>query len=86
MDYDVIHVHSLPDFEVFAAFIAKLLGAKLVLDIHDLMPEFYANKFDKSSRSLIFRSLALVERMSVAFSDHVIAANDLWFAKLESRC
>ena len=84
--YDVIHVHSLPDFEVFAAFIAKLLGAKLVLDIHDLMPEFYANKFDKSSRSLIFRSLALVERMSVAFSDHVIAANDLWFAKLESRC
>lgn len=84
--YDIIHVHSLPDFEVFAAFIAKLLGAKLILDIHDLSPEFYANKFDKSNRSFVFKSLALAERMSVAFSNHVIAANDLWFAKLESRC
>ena len=84
--YDVIHVHSLPDFEVFAALVAKLFGAKLILDIHDLSPEFYANKFGKSQRSLVFRSLALAERLSVAFADHVIAANDLWFAKLESRC
>jgi glycosyltransferase involved in cell wall biosynthesis len=84
--YDVIHVHSLPDFEVFAAIIAKLLGAKLILDIHDLSPEFYANKFNRSQDSLIFKSLALVERMSVAFVEHVIAANDLWFTKLEGRC
>jgi glycosyltransferase involved in cell wall biosynthesis len=84
--YDVIHVHSLPDFEVFAACIAKLLGARLILDIHDLSPEFYANKFGKSSGSLVFRSLALVERSSVAFADHVIAANDLWFDKLQARC
>lgn len=29
--YDLIHVHSIPDFEVFAALGAKLLGAKVVL-------------------------------------------------------
>ena len=34
--YDVIHVHSVPDFEVFAALIPKLLGAKIILDIHDI--------------------------------------------------
>ena len=83
--YDVIHVHSLPDFEVFAACIAKLFGARLILDIHDLSPEFYANKFDKASDSLVFRSLAFVERRSIAFADHVIAANDLWFDKLDAR-
>lgn len=84
--YDVIHVHSLPDFEVFAACLAKLLGAKLILDIHDLSPEFYANKFGKSGDSLVFRSLAAAERASVAFADHVIAANDLWHDKLKARC
>jgi glycosyltransferase involved in cell wall biosynthesis len=83
--YDVVHVHSLPDFEVFAAAIARLLGARLILDIHDLSPEFYANKFGRDTDSFAFRSLAWLERRSVAFADHVIAANDLWHAKLASR-
>lgn len=83
--YDVIHVHSLPDFEVFAAAIAKLLGARLILDIHDLSPEFYANKFGRDAGSAAFRVLAWLERRSVAFADHVIAANDLWHAKLAAR-
>lgn len=34
--YDVIHVHSVPDFLVFTALLPKLMGAKIVLDIHDL--------------------------------------------------
>ncbi|MBD3347437.1 MAG: glycosyltransferase WbuB, partial [Chitinivibrionales bacterium] len=33
--YDIIHVHSVPDFEIFAALFTKLFGAKLILDIHD---------------------------------------------------
>ena len=33
--YDIVHVHSVPDFEVFAALIPKLSGAKIILDIHD---------------------------------------------------
>src|SRR5215475_3301964 len=42
--YDVIHVHNLPDFLVFAAWYPKLTGTKLILDIHDLMPELFASK------------------------------------------
>jgi hypothetical protein len=34
--YDLIHVHSVPDFEVFAAIFAKLTGAKVILDIQGL--------------------------------------------------
>src|ERR1035437_7972695 len=44
--YDIIHVHSVPDFEVFATFIPRLLGARVILDIHDIVPEFYASKFN----------------------------------------
>ena len=34
--YDVVQVHSLPDFEVFATLIPRLLGARVILDIHDI--------------------------------------------------
>ncbi len=83
--YDVIHVHSVPDFEVFATLIPKLLGAKVILDIHDIVPEFYAAKFGVSHQSLAFKSLKAVERVSTAFADHVIAANELWLDRITAR-
>ena len=43
--YRVVQVHNLPDFLVFAAVLPKLFGARLILDLHDLMPEFYAARF-----------------------------------------
>jgi len=66
--YDLIHVHSVPDFEVFAALIPKWMGAKVILDIHDIVPEFYASKFNKGKDSLVFKTLVLVEKLSIAFS------------------
>jgi glycosyltransferase involved in cell wall biosynthesis len=83
--YDLIHVHSLPDFEVFAALYPKLTGSKIILDIHDIVPEFYASKFNASPKSLAFRMLCRVEQMSAAFSDHVIASNHIWEKRLEGR-
>jgi glycosyltransferase involved in cell wall biosynthesis len=82
--YEIIHVHSIPDFEVFAALYAKLTGSKIILDIHDIMPEFYASKFH-APQGLTFRLLVAVERMSAAFSDHVIAANHIWQDRLQQR-
>ena len=83
--YDVIHIHSVPDFLVFAAWLARLTGAKIVLDIHDVVPEFYASKFKAPPGSLSFGSLLLVEKLCTAFADHVIVANDVWREKLISR-
>lgn len=83
--YDLIHVHSVPDFEVFATLIPKLAGAKVLLDIHDIIPELYISKFKLTPKSLMFRLLTLVERLSIAYSDHVIIANHLWWEKLVSR-
>ncbi len=83
--YQLIHVHSVPDFEVFAAVIPKLMGAKVILDIHDIVPEFYVGKFKTSKSSFAFRFLVLVERLSTAFANHVIISNHIWQERLESR-
>jgi glycosyltransferase involved in cell wall biosynthesis len=83
--YALIHVHSIPDFEVFATFIAKLTGARIILDIHDIVPEFYASKFHVSRKSLVFKALVFMERLSIGFSDHVIIANHIWERTLMSR-
>jgi glycosyltransferase involved in cell wall biosynthesis len=83
--YGLVHVHSVPDFEVFAALVPKIGGASVILDIHDLVPELYATKFGVSHGSVVFRALCMIERASCAFADHVIAANDLWFQRLATR-
>lgn len=83
--YDLIHVHSVPDFEVFAAIVPRLFGAKVILDIHDIVPEFYASKFSVEDKSLVFKSLVAVERLSSAFCHHVIVSNDIWLARLQER-
>ncbi len=55
--YDLVHIHSIPDFEVFVAWLPKITGSKLILDIHDIVPEYYASKFRISARSLTFKLL-----------------------------
>jgi len=83
--YDLVHVHSVPDFLVFAALYPRLTGSKVILDIHDILPEFYASKFGVSKKSTIFKTLLLVEWASARFVDHVIIANDLWRERITSR-
>ena len=83
--YDLIHVHSVPDFEVFATLIPKLWGAKIILDIHDIVPEFYASKFRTEKNSFVFRLLLFIERISGSYADHVIIANHIWQKTLVNR-
>ena len=46
---DLVHVHNMPDFLVLAGIIPRCFKKKLILDIHDSMPETYSTKFDKLS-------------------------------------
>lgn len=83
--YDMIHVHNIPDFLVFAAWYPKLTGAKVILDIHDIVPELFANKFGASGHSALVWGLKHVEKLSASFADHVILANHLWLDKYTRR-
>jgi glycosyltransferase involved in cell wall biosynthesis len=83
--YDVVHVHNVPDFLVFAAISPKWKGVPVILDIHDLLPEFYASKFNVGDHSFIFKLLTFAERCSAAFATHMIIANHLWRDRLVAR-
>lgn len=85
--YDVIHVHNMPDFMIFATLVPKLLGAKAVLEVQDVSPELMAAKARPGSRArnLLFRLAALQERVSTAFSDHVITVGWPFEQKLLGR-
>jgi glycosyltransferase involved in cell wall biosynthesis len=76
--YDLLHIHNMPDFLVFAAWYPKLTGARILLDIHDIVPELFANKFGTDNGSATVLALKGVEYLSARFSDHVIVSNHLW--------
>ncbi|MHA1395471.1 MAG: polysaccharide deacetylase family protein [Promethearchaeota archaeon] len=73
--YDIIHIHNFPNFLVFSTVIQKLLGSKVILDIHDPMPELFQSKFRVSDNSLLNRILFLEEKISSSFVDAIITAN-----------
>ena len=62
--YDLVHVHNIPDFLIFSAWPARLRGSRLLLDIHDIVPEFFASKFNADEQSCLVRGLKLMERAS----------------------
>jgi len=80
--YDVIHINSVPDYLVFMGLIPKIFGSKIILDIHDLMPEFFSQKFNKGMESFYIKILLFLEYISVKFADHNIIANDIWREKM----
>src|SRR5215469_6149672 len=53
---DVVHVHNMPDILALAGIFPQLTGSKLVLDVHDPMPELYMS-WNHGERSLTVRML-----------------------------
>jgi glycosyltransferase involved in cell wall biosynthesis len=83
--YDSVQIHNLPDFLVFAALVPKLGGARIILDLHDLMPEFFASSFKTGMKSAAVRLLLVQEKLSCWFADHVITVTELWRRSLIRR-
>lgn len=82
---DLLHVHNIPDFLVFAGLRLKLQGTAIILDIHDIVPELYESKFTDGSRSLFSNGLRHIEKWSCHFANHVIIANHIWKKTLLGR-
>ena len=71
----VVHVHNMPDILVLAAAIPRLTGSKVVLDVHDPMPELYMS-WNHRAGSLLVRLLRIQEKISHAFADRIISVNE----------
>lgn len=76
--YDIVQVHSVPDFLVFSALLAKCRGSKVIFEIQDVAPEFYLSKFGKTTEAMMYRFLRGIERVATGFADRVIIANHIW--------
>jgi glycosyltransferase involved in cell wall biosynthesis len=74
--YDLVHVHNMPDILVFSALVPKLLGAKIILDLHDPMPELMITIFGLTEGSCWVRLLKKLERWSIGFADAVLTVNE----------
>jgi glycosyltransferase involved in cell wall biosynthesis len=74
--YALIDVNSLPDFLIFAPLLAKWMGAKLVLDVHELTPEYYTSIYGLAEYSWRARALKFLAKLSFDFADYVITANE----------
>lgn len=74
--YDVVYVHTMPDLLVIVGLIPKLFGAKIVLNVHDMMPELYMSKFEISKKHPLIRLLVLQEQFSIWLADKVICVHD----------
>jgi len=74
--FDVVHINTLPDFLVFSAVIQKLKGRSILLDMHEIMPEFFMSKFRVGTGHPVVRLLRVLERISLKFADNVITVNE----------
>ena len=73
--YKVIQIHTLPDFLVFAALFPKSLGAKVILDMHEVTPEFFISKYGLHKDSLLIRMITWIALVSAKFADHVLTVS-----------
>lgn len=73
--YQIIQVHNMPDILVFSALLPRLTGARLLLDLHDPMPEVYMSKYQVAENHWVIRLLRLMEGLSVRMADAVITPN-----------
>lgn len=72
-ELDIVHAHNMPDFLVFAGLLPRLAGRKVVLDVHDSMPETFAAKF--AGEGWLYRALCVEERLSAGVAHRVICVN-----------
>ena len=74
---DLIHVHNMPNFLVFAAILPRCFGKKIVLDVHDTLIETYSTKFSGILSALVKIALVLEEVVCCKLASTVICVNDI---------
>jgi len=73
--YDLVYVHNMPDVLVLSALLPKAMGARVVLDLHDPMPELMKAIFQVSEESGSVLWLKRLEKWSIGLADLAITVN-----------
>ncbi len=74
--YEVVIVCTMPDAAILCALPTRLFGSRILLDVHDTMPELYLDKFGGRRGALGARLLMVEERASARCADTVLAVHE----------
>jgi glycosyltransferase involved in cell wall biosynthesis len=78
--FDLVHAHSNPEAMVFSAAVQRVVGRPVLLDVHDLSTELYANR-----RGEVPWPVRWIERLSLRFADAVVTVHDRYGDMLVER-
>jgi glycosyltransferase involved in cell wall biosynthesis len=80
--YDVVHVHNPPDFLIVSALVPRLLGSRVIFDIHDRSPDMFSMRFPGSAGARARVVLQRLERLATALADAVVTVHDPYLREL----
>lgn len=72
--FKAIHICNPPDLLFLVTLPFKLLGVRVIYDVHDLWPEMFEAKFKR--RGLFYWAVRMAERLTYATANVVLATND----------
>lgn len=72
--FELVHLCNPPDLLFLVALPFKLLGIRVIYDVHDLWPEMFEAKFGR--RGAFYWLVRLAERLTYASADVVLATNE----------
>ena len=72
--FQVIHMCNPPDLMFAVAWPFKLLGVRVIFDVHDLWPEMFEAKFRK--KNLFYWAVRFAQRLNYTCADVVLATNE----------
>jgi len=73
--FDILHIHNMPDFLVFAGLLLKFSKVKLILDIHDPMSELFLSKYRLNEHHLLIKLIKFQEMLCYKIPDHLITVS-----------
>lgn len=71
----IVHIHTLPDFLVWAATPARRHGARVILDLHEIFPEFTRARYPGLVGRMASAVARLLERQARRRADVTITVN-----------
>lgn len=84
--YGVVQVNNPPDFLVFACVVARVFGARILFDIHDLSTDMFHMRFGaRAYTKLADVLLRRVERLALRMADVVTTVHKPYAAVLSAR-
>jgi glycosyltransferase involved in cell wall biosynthesis len=70
--FAAIQVNTMPDYLVFTTIVPRLAGAKVILHMHEPMPELFTTMFDRWYGGLFVSAIKLAEKLSLKYADRVL--------------